>query len=701
MSDGSSAVSPAADKGRGARMLRTGGLATDEHVDAAARLAQVLESMFDPFILMAAVRDASGELVDLRYVEANDAAVEYNGIPREELIGSDLLARFPGQLDSGPLRTYFHCIETGEPVVLDDYAYPNEVIGEERRYDIRAVKSGDGIALTWRDVTDRYRAMREIADRERRYRMLAEHASDVVWEIDEEGRFSWISDSITRVLGWTPQQLLGHSSLDLVHPDEIKRATANRNRLFSGDVVEAEFRFRTADGDYRWMLLRAHAMPTDKGISRVAALRDINDEVAAREKLEQVTRHDALTGLPTRTATTEALAELLAGTDGYVGVLCIGVDKLGRVNEALGHPAGDLLIVRIAERIVKSVRDPELVGRGGGDEFIVVVPALANAGEASIVADRVREHVIGHVTITGRDVEPTVSVGVTMGLRGDDADALLREASLAMRAAKAAGGNAVEFGDPAVAAEAQRDLELEAAMHEGLRRQEFMPWYQPIVDLRSEATIGYEALARWMRPGSAEPLGPNSFMNVAARSSLIMRLDEAIITRAIHDLTMIPAPMYLAVNTSTTSLAHPGFAEFVVSAIERADIDASRLHLEVTETELIGSISAVRDAMDAIARSGVRWYVDDFGTGYSSISHLRDLPIAGLKLDRSFTESVGRGEERGIRLAQGLVGLAGGLELDTVAEGIECEDEVQILAAQGWRSGQGWLFGVAGPLPQA
>ena len=222
----------------------------------------------------------------------------------------------------------------------------------------------------------------------------------------------------------------------------------------------------------------------------------------------------------------------------------------------------------------------------------------------------------------------------------------------------------------------------------------------PIADLRSHDVAGYETLVRWRRTDGTV-LEPAAFLPSVEASPLVCDLDIEMLRQSLRILEGLPAGQFLSVNVTGRTLAAPECPQRMHRMITDSGIDARRPHLEATETSLLAASTPVREAMTLLASTGARWYVDDFGTGYSSISHLRDLPISGLKLDASFTAGVARGDETSIRLAQALAGLSQGLGLETVAEGVEGVQEEAILAAQGWRYGQGWLFGKAAPPPGA
>lgn len=570
----------------------------------------------------------------------------------------------------------------------------------------RTLRSADGSvtgALAGlRDIHAQVLARNALADSERRYRMLAENASDMVWQMDTDGRLVWVSPSVTAKLGWDRDQLLGTSSSDLVHPDDREATTAWHAALAGGGEIPAlESRRLAADGTYRWMSLHGRLVHDGTGqvVGRIIGMRDIQDEVAARTHLAHALEHDQLTGLATLPVavarTRRLLAALPAGSPTSVGVLCVGIDSLKTVNEALTHAGGDRVMLEVAARIATVVADPDRLARGSGDEFLVLLPNLVTGADAGVVADQIRRAVHGSIKVGSQRFEPTVSVGIAIGGAGAESDQLFRDAAMAMRQAKARGRDRCEFLQAGLAAEAEHRLIVEDGLREGLRQGRMVAWFQPIVALPGGGVVGYEALARLIGPdGIIEPAG---FLPVAERTSLICDVDIAILRQALDLLATLPDPMHVAVNVSAQTLARSDYASELRAELARSGADPARLHCEFTETALLQVTDRVRAVMADLTELGVRWYVDDFGTGYSSISHLRDLPIAGLKLDLSFTSGMRAGEKTSKQLSQALIGLARGLSLDTVAEGVETAQDADLLAVHGWRHAQGWLYGHAQP----
>ena len=371
------------------------------------------------------------------------------------------------------------------------------------------------------------------------------------------------------------------------------------------------------------------------------------------------------------------------------------------MNESLSYSAGDQVLATIADRIADVTGDWDLVGRGSGDELLVVLPDLLEPTDADRIADLVRAAVREPIALEGHTLHMTVSVGIATAPRGSDIDPeqMLRDAGIAMTQAKEYGGDQASYVDPELSEQASRRLHLEQSIRDGLAAGQFHAWLQPIVALSTGELHGYEALVRWVRDDGSI-VAPFEFLPLAERTGLITELDEAVLDRALSVMDRLPEGSTMAVNLAALSLRRPDLADVVLDAVARHEVDPHRLHLEVTETALLEDVSTVRAHMTRIAEAGVLWYVDDFGTGYSSISHLRDLPIAGLKLDRSFTFGVAEGDRRCSELSLALVGLADGLGLDGVAEGVETEEVARVLETHGWKHGQGWLYGRPAPAPE-
>ena len=606
------------------------------------------------------------------------------------------------------------------------------------------------------DVSEARRQRLILAEQEHQYRLLAENAADVVCRLDRKGRMNWLSPSLRDSLGWRPEQLLSQPLSAITAPEDQPKLEGLQPRTAAGPPpatshpLAVDLRLRCADGSWRWMSVRARPVHDRDGqwTGWISSWRDIQPEVEMRGRLNQALHTDPLTGLMSRGAMLGRISAALAQRDRptVTAVLSVGIDRLAQVNHALTHRAGDLLIATVASRLVQALEQPDQVARGTGDTFIVLLDQLASPEEAGAIAERLRLASKGRISYEGHAIEPSVSIGLAIaqprpapGLpapappapdqsgaerpapepptpqpttpehptqepptQEPTADELLRDATLAMREAASQGRDRCAYADPQLASRAQQSLRLQEELRNALANGELQAWFMPLVDLgggtpQAGALRGFEALVRWPRPEGHLEM-PDTFLPIARSCQLASAIDLTVLRQSIAALAKLPPPLSVAANLGADTLDQPDLVERVRCWLEEAGVAPGRLHLEITETALIHLGPAVTATIQGLAGLGVRWLVDDFGTGFSSISHLRDLPIHGLKLDRSFTEGLRNGDQKSVRLAQALAGLAEGLGLETVAEGIESAGEAASLRDLGWRCGQGWYFGKAAPL---
>ncbi|MBW4530637.1 MAG: EAL domain-containing protein [Aphanothece saxicola GSE-SYN-MK-01-06B] len=643
-------------------------------------------------------KNPSGAIIDFVCVYANGPASALHGRTPGRMLGARLLDVQPS---SALFPHGLKVMEQGQAVVVGGLeASDHGGLRPRQPPEIRLFLANGLLCCLWREPRQRMAEQQKLVEVERRYRLLARHASDVVVELDREHRIVWVSESIEARLGWRPDALLGQPAIGLVHRDDRSQVLRSGLRLAGPGSFRQDLRILCSDGGWRWMVGTAHPLPEEETGALVLSFRDIHDQVRIRAELDHSREHDAISGLAVRAVALDRIRRALDGLEGTgstLAVLSIGIDGLTQVNDALTHAGGDKLIALLAARIVRAIGRPEQVGRGTGDEFIVLLSDPDAAAAATLTAEKILRACRAPVSIGGQPIDPTVSIGIATARAGALPDELLRDASLAMRQAKGRSRNGFALLDDALATEAHTLLLFAAEIQRGLVMGEFAAWFMPIVAFDTGQITGYEALARWVRPDGIE-VHPAEFLPCAECRGLIVRIDLLVLRQALAALSRLSPALTMAVNVSAATLALPDYPQLVGEALRAAGVRPERLHLEVTETALLTVTEGIGRQIQELASSGVRWYVDDFGTGYSSISHLRDLPIAGLKLDRSFTCAMRAKDTKSLRLAQALVGVAEGLELDTVAEGVETIEEARLLTSQGWLHGQGWLYGKAAPL---
>ena len=421
----------------------------------------------------------------------------------------------------------------------------------------------------------------------------------------------------------------------------------------------------------------------------------LNDARAAEEAIHEAF-HDSLTDLPNRSLFIDRLDHALERArreGGPVAVLFCDLDGFKTVNDSLGHAAGDRLLRMVGERLVEALRPADTVARFGGDEFAVLLEEMAEAGEAARAAGRVLTTLRKPFEVEGRELFVGASIGIAAAQRGEDADAILRNADLAMYRAKGRGKGRYEIFEPEMHAEVVRRMEVELDLKRAIERNEIVVYYQPIFDLPSGEVAGVEALARWNHPERGLIL-PSEFIPIAEESGQIRALGRLVLREAARQIAYWRAKypafdwLYGSVNLSGVQLQEPELVDEVDAALRAAQLDPSHLMLEMTETVLMGDSEESTARLEALRGLGVRLAIDDFGTGYSSLEYLDRLPIDAMKIAKPFVDRLGQGAGSDA-IPRAIADLADIFGLVVIAEGIERPDQSQILIELGCRFGQG------------
>ncbi len=432
---------------------------------------------------------------------------------------------------------------------------------------------------------------------------------------------------------------------------------------------------------------------------RTRALALVNEKT---RELSHQALHDALTGLPNRALVLDRADQLLsraARNPGTVaGALYIDIDGFKHVNDSLGHAAGDQLLKTVGERLQGAVRDEDTVGRLGGDEFVVLVASTSSETASDVLADRLTEVLREPIELDdGRKIfSVTASIGVAVG-HYSTPDALLRDADLALYAAKAAGKDRYALFDASMHEGNEGREELEADMSEAVRGDQLSLLYQPIFDLRSHEIVAAEALVRWQHP-TRGVIGPDGFIPLAEDSGMIVPIGGWVLSEACRQAAAWSArglDIGMSVNVSAHQLARDGFAGEVRQALVESGLDPALLTLEVTETTLMSDVAAACDHLTEVKELGVRVAIDDFGTGYASLSQLQRLPVDILKIDQSFIAALADGG-KSRELLEAILGVARALSLAVIAEGVEFEGQMTTLEEMGCGMAQGFLLGRPG-----
>jgi diguanylate cyclase (GGDEF)-like protein/PAS domain S-box-containing protein len=537
------------------------------------------------------------------------------------------------------------------------------------------------------------------------FRSLVTASTDLVLVLGPNG-CRYASRSVSELLGRPEAALLGGGFEALVHEDDRDVLQEAKHHGRPHGIV-----FRVADHAGSWRHLEAHVsdLRADKHVkSIVFNARDVTERVKLEEELTQQAFHDGLTGLPNRALFRDRLDQALARSDrsgDALAVLLLDLDGFKQVNDSLGHDAGDQLLVLTAERLAGVVRPSDTVARLGGDEFAVLLEA-ANETTAVSLAQRILEQLDEVVTIAGHDLVVAGSIGVALHERGSAAEHLLRDADVAMYAAKESGRGRYQVFQAEMAREFGELLGLEQELRVGLERGEFILHYQPEIGIESGSIVGVEALVRWESPtrGLTPPM---VFIPLAEESGLIVRLGEHVLREACAQTERwraagsLPERFVTWVNVSGKQIATGRLHTLVHEVLEATGLPACFLGLEVTETALIEDGAArerARIQLDDLRELGVRIAIDDFGTGFSSLGQLRDFPLDMIKVDRSFVQGVEH-NPKDAAITANLVNLAHALGVVAIAEGIESDGQLAQVRAVGCDLAQGFFF--AKPLPAA
>jgi diguanylate cyclase (GGDEF)-like protein len=521
------------------------------------------------------------------------------------------------------------------------------------------------------------------------------------WETDRHGQLVYISPTVAARLDRPLADLLGNPFTDIIRKrignDESEERTLGFS--LSSRTPFKELTVQAAvPGEERWWSISG--LPVSNELGNFQGFRgsgtDLTDKKRSEREINQLARYDTLTGLANRRHITDLLERALKGHGGQpqpCALLMMDLDRFKAVNDTLGHPVGDQLLQQVAGRLTQIVGDKGQVGRLGGDEFQIVVPQLSQPEKLAGIANAIILSLAKPFAIEGEQVRIGSSLGIAVSDgQGVSASALVRNADLALYAAKDAGRGVYRFYADAMHNQASERKAIEDALRDALVKDELRLLYQPIVDVGSERITGFEALIRWDH-GAEGLISPSKFIPIAEESNLIVPIGEWIIRTACASIARLGHGYRIAVNVSPRQFANEKLPATIMSAVSAAGIRPEQLELEITEGVFLDESPENLAMFQKLKRTGIRLALDDFGTGYSALGYLKKAPFDKIKIDRSFVLGAADPNSMNAAIIASIVGLAMALNMETTAEGVETHDDLALIRGLGCSHVQGYIYG--------
>ena len=522
------------------------------------------------------------------------------------------------------------------------------------------------------------------------------------WETNAESTLSYVSQQLADDFECEPAELLGRQFTDLLSVDTDGDGVVEERKTL-GFHLSARFPFSDvivragSDRDVHWSL---SGNPVFDERGRFLGFRGIGTDLTEQRRTEQeisrLARFDSLTGLPNRAMMRQTLEEALrnaAHRQKGCSLFLIDLDRFKNVNDTLGHPVGDALLRQVGERLKSVMGEQGQVGRLGGDEFKAVLPGIVDIGLLESLARTLIEQVSRPYQIEGHRILIGASVGITIGDPGRAcADSMIRNADLALYAAKAAGRGKHALYEPSMHSEAADQQVLENDLRGAVERGELEIVYQPIVVAATEEISGFESLVRWTHPVRGA-ISPEKFIPLAEECGLIGRIGSWVLETALKEAANWPDQVRIAINLSPIQFNDPAIVDIVANAIDSSGVRPSKVELEITESVFLAEGEGTDDTFARLKNLGVRLALDDFGTGYSSLGYLKKAPFDKIKIDQSFVRGAASPTSRNSAIIRAIVSLAESLEMETCAEGVETHDDLALIRELGCSHVQGYIFG--------
>ena len=619
---------------------------------------------------------------------------------------------------SGPENLYrLQSVNDNVPIIVltnvEDDAMAMKTLHEGAQdYLIKRLVNPDNLSRAIRYALARHATELSLRDSEKRYSLALAGARDAIWDWDLVSDQIYFSPRWADMLGLTPQEISTQPDdwFRRVHPQDQKTYERSLRAHLSGEAEHFEIEIRVLDceGHHIWVLVRGMAVRDEQGRAvRIAgSLSDVTSRKGTEEMLAHEALHDDLTGLPNRNLFLDrlelAIRQHRRDHERKFAVIFLDMDRFKMVNDTFGHDVGDKLLIEFSNRLATFLRPGDSVARLGGDEFAILLMEISGLGEATRVAERIHEQISNKFEVDGKELFASASIGIALSdSKYEHSSDLLRDADQAMYRSKRERHGPYTVFDTLMQETAMQKVKLESDLRSALANDEMSVYYQPIVSLEKMRITGFEALMRWFHPVRGL-IGPEDFIGLAEDSGAISGLTWWIMEEACSQTFAWQrqdealADLSVSVNVSSRMFSELNFAEKTTEILDRTQLAPQCLHLEITENALLQHETTTLRELTALQDLGVKLHLDDFGTGYSSLSYLNLFSYDTIKIDRSFV-TTGNDGPKDRRIIDALVGLGHVLNIDVIAEGVETQEQAQILRDLECGMAQGYWF--SKPLP--
>jgi diguanylate cyclase (GGDEF)-like protein/PAS domain S-box-containing protein len=682
--------------------------------EAHSQFLAAAETSLDAFGLFESVRNDAGEIIDFRFLYVNANAERLVGRPRSDLLGKTLSSVSPIRSTSSMFARFCRVVDSGEPLNEEFPVKYATVKASWLRSQV--VKLGDGLAVTFSDVS-------EAKETQERYAHLAEFTESVfqnapfsIVATDTNGLITAMNVAAEKLTGYSREELVGKAPLTVLHDERelLGKAlsidpTATLEQFgFSvltagvavGEMEEQEWTLIRRDGARTPINLAMRAVTTDTGevSGYVSIAFDITERRQMLDYVTHLASHDQLTGLAGRALLqdkTVHAVELARRYGTKVAVFVIDLDHFKRINDSLGHTAGDQLLIEAARRLSRSVRSTDVVARVGGDEFVVVMPDITTVEDVEQCAANLVARLAPEISIEEHLVQLTASVGVCIYPDfAADAKHLLKRADSAMYAAKENGRNQHQIFSESMLQETAERLTMEHALRHALTNGELSMRYQPQISLTTGGVTGMEALLRWTHP-KLGCVSPAQFIALAEETGLIVPIGEwAFMTACCEGKELqdeLGMDLTVSVNLSPRQFQQKNLVHVVENSLLKSGLPPERLQIEITENMLMSNSEDILGKLQRMRQLGVRISIDDFGTGFCSFSYLLQYQVDQLKIDQSFVKKAGT-DANAAAVVRTIIAMSHGLNIKVVAEGVETEEQLRFLLRRKCDEAQGYFI---------